>query len=464
MLDIVINNGHVIDPLNRISSKLNIGLNNNKITCISNKQLTGAIEINAEKLIVAPGFIDMHMHEDLYNAKDDVFEDCISNAMLNMGVTTVVGGNCGLGPKNPIEYLDAVDRKGYPINIAMFAPHESLRNTFGDFNKYGPIDNKSIEKMAKLLQQQLDEGCIGLSLGIEYIPGISQYEATELMKVAAKNHKLVAVHQRGDAERAIPSIEEIVNCAMSSNAALQISHISSMCSFGQMEEALSAIDYYKSQGLDIGFDCYPYYAFCTFIGSAVFDEGFLEKFNLNDDAYTKLQMTSGEFAGKSCTKETFTAQRNKDPNALVIAHLLREEEVDMAIAHPASIVVSDGLYNNGQGHPRGSGTFPRLVNEFVNKKKLFSLETAIEKMTCLPSKRMGFQSKGNLGIGSDADITIFDLNAIEDCATYIEPLKRPTGIEYVIIGGEIALKKGVILNNKLGKSIRNEVITNGENA
>lgn len=454
MFDIVINNGIIIDPFNKINSKLNIGISNGKIACISRECLSGSTEINAESFIVSPGFIDMHMHEDPYNAKDDSFELCISNSMLNMGVTTAIGGNCGLGPSDPIEYLNSVDLLGYPINLAMYAPHESLRNAFGDFDKYGPVDKESIEKMAKLLKRQLDGGCIGFSMGIEYIPGIDQYEATELMKVAAKGNKLVAVHQRGDAKQAISSIEEIINYAKLTMASLQISHVSSMCSFGQMSEVLSIIDNYRSQGLDIGFDSYPYYAYCTFIGSTCFDEGFLQKYDLDDDSYSKLEMTTGGFAGKRFSKDTFNNQRRKDPKSLVIAHLLGEEEVDMSITHPTGIIVSDGLYNNGQGHPRGSGTFPRFINEYVNKKKLLSLETAIEKITYMPAKRMGLSSKGTLSLGADADVTVFDFNKIEDCATYLEPLKKPIGIEYVVIGGEIALKNGNIVNSKLGKSIR----------
>ncbi|MFT5872164.1 MAG: N-acyl-D-amino-acid deacylase [Clostridium sp.] len=453
MFDIVINNGMVIDPFNNINSKLNIGILDGKIACISEERLCGNTEINAESLIVTPGFIDMHMHEDPYIAKDDSFKFCISNSMLNMGVTTAIGGNCGIGPIDPIEYLDAVDRLGYPINLAMYAPHEYLRNTFGDFDKYGPVDKASIEKMAKLLELQLEKGCIGFSMGIEYIPGIDKNEATQLMKVAAKGHKLVAVHQRGDAKEAISSVEELINYAKSTKAALQISHVSSMCSFGQMKETLSIIDKHRSEGIDIGFDSYPYYAFCTFIGSTCFDEGFLGKYDLNDDSYSKLEMTSGE-PGKRFSKETFDKQRKEDPKVLVIAHLLGEEEVDMSISHPVGIIVSDGLYNNGQGHPRGSGTFPRFINEFVNKKKIMSLKTAIEKITYMPAKRMGLASKGTLSIGTDADVTVFDLDKIEDGATYLEPSKKPIGIEYVVIGGKIALKHGNIVNDRLGKAIK----------
>lgn len=454
MFDTVINNGLVIDPKNRISSRLNIGVKNKKIASISREHLSGEQEINAEGLIVTPGFLEIHMHEDLYDNKEDTFAFCISNTMLNMGVTTAIGGNCGIGHRNPIEYLDAVDRKGFPINFGLFAPHESLRNAFGNFNKYGTVDKESIEKMAKLLKQQLEQGCIGLSLGIEYIPGINHNEAIELMKVAASSNKLVAVHIRSDAVQTVSSVEEVVEYAKSTNASLQISHVGSMGSFGQMEEALAAIDNYRSQGLDIGFDSYPYYAYCTFIGSAVFDEGFLEKYGLNEDGYSRLEMGSGELVGKICSKELFLEQRKKNPNSLVIAHLLNEREVDLAIAHPAGIVASDGLFNNGQGHPRGSGTFPKLIKEYVKNKKSLTLENAIEKITYMPAKRLGITSKGTLSNGADADITIFDLNKIEDMATYLEPLKPPSGIEYVIIGGKIALKQGTIINNKLGKSIR----------
>ena len=143
-----------------------------------------------------------------------------------------------------------------------------------------------------------------------------------------------------------------------------------------MAETMSIIDYYRSQGMDIGFDSYPYYAFCTFIGSACFDDGFLNKYDLSDDSYCKLEMASGELQGKRCTKETFEEQRLKDPKALVIAYPLGEKKVDMAIPHPVGILVSYGLYNNGQGNPRGSGTYPRLINEYVDKKKLLTLVDA----------------------------------------------------------------------------------------
>ena len=454
MFDIAINGGNIIDPANKISAKLNIGIRNGKITAITNEALHACKEIDAKATIVAPGFIDMHIHEDIYDDSTDTVNYCISNSMLKMGVTTAVAGNCGLsiGYKEENAYLSAIDRLHSPINLAMLCPHENLRNAFGSFDKYGPVDRETIGRMTKLLDEKLGQGCIGLSMGLEYIPGTDSFEIEALMEIAAKHQKVTAVHMRSDAEASIDAVKELIN-ATKGKAALQISHLSSMCSFGQMEEALTIVDMNRSHGYNIAFDSYPYYAYCTFIGSAVFDDGFLEKYKMGKEAYSKIEIASGRYAGTRCTEELFRHIRAEEPQALAIAHLLSEREVDMAVIHPAGMVASDGLLVGGLGHPRASGTFPRLINEYVNKKRLLSLESALEKITYMPAKRYGL-NKGTLSIGADADITIFN-SSIQDCASFTEPLKAPQGIEYVIIAGKVALEKGNIIDGKLGSAIRN---------
>lgn len=459
MFDLVIHNGFVIDPGSRIYAKLNVGVKNGKIAAVTRDRISGTAEIDAEGLTVTPGFIDMHIHEDPYNPEQDDFEFTISDSMLKMGVATVVGGNCGLGcgmgsMTDPVIYLDAADRRGYPVNIGMLAPHEKLRETFGNFSRYDPVGKEIIDNMAKRLQADLEGGCLGLSLGFEYDPGINAAEAAALMAVAGRNDKVVAVHQRSDGDEAVSSVEEVIGYAAGTGARLQISHLSSMCSFGSMEEAISIIDSCRSKGQDVGFDGYPYYAFCTTLGSAVFDEGFLDKYHYGDEYYARLKVGGYDPQGRKMDKKTFYSLREKDPGALVVADLLNAAEVDQCIIHPAAVVVSDGLYSNGQGHPRGSGTFPRLIREYVIEKKLLSLEDAVEKITWLPAERMGLTGKGSLKPGSDADITIFDLSRIRDGATYEEPRKAPEGIDYVVIGGKIAMKHGAIVNRRLGKSVR----------
>jgi len=248
-------------------------------------------------------------------------------------------------------------------------------------------------------------------------------------------------------------MREVIEAAEAAGAPLQISHVGGMCAFGQMESAISMIDRHKANGMDLGFDCYPYNAFCTSIGSAVFDDGFLADVGRDDAGYGDLEVASGSHRGERCTKDSFLALRKAEPEALMVAHLMDETEVDRAVGHPGCLIASDGVYRDGQGHPRGAGTFPRLIREYVINKKLLSLEEALRKITCAPAKRYGFD-KGTLSIGADADITIFDLNKIRDGATFMDSGKEPEGIETVILGGRTALAGGKIVDGTLGKSIR----------
>lgn len=452
-MELAIKNGTVIDPFHKVSAKLNIGVDQGKIVALTKEDIAAEVEVDAEGLIVCPGFIDMHMHEDSYQKEQDTFDLLISNCMLKMGVTTAIGGNCGIGARHPVEYLKAVDRLGYPINLGLFVPHESIRQEVGTFSRYESIDPKYMKSMQSFLQEQLEGGCLGLSLGLEYDPGINSEEAISLMSIAGKNKKLVAIHQRSDGNQALAAIEEIIQYADQTHAKLQISHLSSMCSFGNMEDVLSFIDTYRIKGIDIGFDGYPYDAFCTFAGSAIFDTGFLKKYNYGAEYFAKLCVASSD-PHEQFDEKTFYQFRESNPDALIVADLLNEAEVDRCLSHPCCIVVSDGLYSNGQGHPRGSGTFPRLIHEYVVHKKTLTLDGAIEKMTSMPAKRLGLSHKGTLGVGADADITIFDLNKIKDQATYRDPFKQPTGIEYVLINGQIALKHGEIIQSNLGKAVR----------
>ena len=455
MFDLAIKNGHVIDPVNKISARLDLGISDGKIACLSSGPIKGAEEIDASGLIVTPGFVDIHIHEDPYDSGEDSFEFCISHTMLKMGVTTAVGGNCGItwGHKNPLAYLDAADEQGFPINIALLVPHDTLRAQSGVTDFYQKAQPQEVEEMVKRLQIFLNGGCVGFSIGPEYIPGTSAEELMALFGVAGRYQRVASAHIRYDAKKSVIALEEAIDAAQSGGTPLQISHIGGMCAFGQMERAISLIDAHKAKGMDLEFDCYPYYAFCTTIGSAVFDDGFLDDLGRGDKSYGDLEIASGTHRGERCTKESFEAVRKAEPDALVVAHLMDEKEVDLALSHPGCLIASDGLYKGGQGHPRGAGTFPRLIREYVLNKKMLSLEEAVRKITYAPAKRFGLE-KGTLSVGADADVTIFDLSKIKDGATFMESTKEPSGIEYVILEGKTALKKGRIVNDRLGKSVR----------
>ena len=447
----VVKNGRVIDPYNNIDSKLNIVIKDGKILEITPYEISGEKNIDATGLIVCPGFIDIHMHEDMYHNEEDYLDEWIAKSMLNMGVTTCIGGNCGINLTEPLTYLDAVDRLKLPVNIGLMAGHTNIREcVVENSNKYNPIQTDDIKKIMYTAREYLEGGCFGISYGIRYVPGITELELIEVSKACKPENKIINAHVRDDAKNIIWATKEFIKVGMKLDIPIQNSHIGSMGGYGQMKELLRLLDSVKSSGLDITSDCYPYYAFSTRIGETTYDDGFLERYNID---YDSIEISEGKYKGQRCTKNIFEELRKNSPDTITVGHVMNEKDIDMAILHPNVMIASDGFLHKEQGHPRAAGTFPRLIDKYVKTGKL-SLYDAINKMTTMPAKKLGLSNKGNLSKGSDADITIFSYDEIKDNATFDNPIKKPDGIKYVLIKGSVALKDGEIVNGKLGTSVR----------
>ena len=447
----VVQNGRVIDPYNNIDSKLNIVIKDGKILEITPYEISGEKNIDATGLIVCPGFIDIHMHEDMYHNEEDYLDEWIAKSMLNMGVTTCIGGNCGINLTEPLTYLDAVDRLKLPVNIGLMAGHTNIREcVVENSNKYNPIQTDDIKKIMYTAREYLEGGCFGISYGIRYVPGITELELIEVSKACKPENKIINAHVRDDAKNIIWATKEFIKVGMKLDIPIQNSHIGSMGGYGQMKELLRLLDSVKSSGLDITSDCYPYYAFSTRIGETTYDDGFLERYNID---YDSIEISEGKYKGQRCTRNIFDELRKNSPDTITVGHVMNEKDIDMAILHPNVMIASDGFLHKEQGHPRAAGTFPRLIDKYVKTGKL-SLYDAINKMTTMPAKKLGLSNKGNLSKGSDADITIFSYDEIKDNATFDNPIKKPDGIKYVLIKGSVALKDGEIVNGKLGTSVR----------
>ena len=426
----VVKNGRVIDPYNNIDSKLNIVIKDGKILEITPYEISGEKNIDATGLIVCPGFIDIHMHEDMYHNEEDYLDEWIAKSMLNMGVTTCIGGNCGINLTEPLTYLDAVDRLKLPVNIGLMAGHTNIREcVVENSNKYNPIQTDDIKKIMYTAREYLEGGCFGISYGIRYVPGITELELIEVSKACKPENKIINAHVRDDAKNIIWATKEFIKVGMKLDIPIQNSHIGSMGGYGQMKELLRLLDSVKSSGLDITSDCYPYYAFSTRIGETTYDDGFLERYNID---YDSIEISEGKYKGQRCTKNIFDELRKNSPDTITVGHVMNEKDIDMAILHPNVMIASDGFLHNEQGHPRAAGTFTRLIDKYVKTGKL-SLYDAINKMTTMPAKKLGLSNKGNLSKGSDADITIFSYDEIKDNATFDNPIKKPDGIKYVLI-------------------------------
>ncbi len=448
MLDIKIVNGKIIDIENKRIIEGDLGIKDGKITDIGSVPAEAKHVIDAKGKHISPGFIDIHMHEEDFSLTLKKEYD-ISDTMLNMGVTTCAVGNCGNNRQAIKELFDFINEKGNPVNYLTYIGHNFLRVEVGNTDIYKKSSKEQIEKMQKIIAESIDFGAIGVSYGLEYCPGIDTEEAIKITKeIQGRDDLLLAAHYRKDAIHALDSINEMAYIGRETQIPFQISHLSSCSAFGNMTEALDLIQEIRDDGLDIMVDAYPYDAFSTFIGSAVFDDGCLETWNKD---YSAIMLTEEPFKGMYCDKELFEKARKEYPKMLAVAYVMNEEEIIEALNHPLVMVASDGIYRNHSGHPRGAGTFPRVIGKYVRDEKVMEFFDAIYKMTYMPARRLKLKNKGLLKVGYDADITIFNYDTIIDKATFQEPQLRPEGIDYVIIDGKLAIEEGKTVNNTSGK-------------
>lgn len=449
MYDLLIKNGIIIDPIEG-KAKTNIALKDGEIAKLSQNNLSAKKEINAEGQYISPGFIDIHIHEDkLINNK---IEFDVFKTMVLMGVTTAVGGNCGFSSQNLSNYFDELEKKKPLINYLSLSGYGSLREKAGVKDNYKDISGSKFKEIKRLLKEDLEAGSLGLSFGLEYTPGISTKEMIELSELIAEYpDRLVTAHYRFDSLRALESIAELIIISRETGQKMQISHLGSCTAYGQTTEALKMIEQANKAGVDLMADIYPYDAFSSYIGSAVFDPGCFKNWGIN---YQAVKILEGKYKGHKCTKEIFKYLRKNEVDTLVAVSAMDEEEIVEAIQNPLLMIASDGLLNNGQGHPRSAGTFPRVIAKYVREEKQISLKDAVKKMSYLPAKRIGLKQKGRIKAGYDADLTIFDFAKIKDNATFEEPTKAPTGINHVLIKGVEIVQQSKLTGKRSAEIIK----------
>ena len=453
--DVVILNGRVIDPESKLDANRNVGIKEGSIQMITEKPIKGKTTIDASGLVVAPGFIDMHQHgQDQENYTYKVLD----------GVTTVL--ELEMGTADVDKWYSEREGRAF-VNYGVSVGHVPLRmEIMHDPGGFAPVadavyksaSDSEIVMLKEGIAHGLNRGALGVGFGLMYTPAASRWEVLEMFRIAGRTKAPCFVHMRyaglKEPNNCIAALEEIISASVITGAPLHVVHITSL-GFGYTPRMLQMIREARSRDNDITVECYPYTATQTTIESAVYDEGWQESFGIT---YSDLQWAA---TGERLTPESFAKYRKT--GGMVIAHSISEDIVKSTIGDSMVIIASDGTLSGGKGHPRGTGTFARVLGKYVREEKLLSLSEGLRKITLMPAKRLeiispAFKNKGRICTGADADITIFDPELIIDQATYEEPAKYSKGISYVLVNGTVVVNNGQLQENIYpGKAVRGTI-------
>jgi N-acyl-D-aspartate/D-glutamate deacylase len=445
--DLVIANGHVMDPATGLDAVRQVGIRAGKIAAVSPEALHGRATLDVKGLVVAPGFIDLHSH-------GQTPENYRFKAMD--GVTTALEMEVGVSPVSP--WYAAREGKSL-INFGASSGHLPARMAvMHDSGTLLPRD-KAVERAATLDEQRkiealirrgLDEGGLGVGLGIAYIPLASRAEILGLFRLASEKKTAVYVHMRngGPVEPGvIDALQEVIADAAATGAAAHVVHITSM-GLRETPLCLEMIEGARRRGLDVTTEAYPYTAGMTDIGSAIFSEGWQARqggitFNDLQWAATGERLTAASFA------------RYRKQGGMIAIHSIPEDIVKLAIGNPLVMIASDGILENGKGHPRAAGTFTRVLGRYVREQHVLTLMDALRKMTLLPARRLGIESKGRIAVGADADLAIFDAGRVMDHATFENPAQYSEGMVYVLVNGVPVVRNGRLVEGATpGRGLR----------
>ena len=439
--DTVIQGGRVMDPESGLDSVVNIGILEGQVRAISGDNLDGSRVIDATGLIVAPGFVDLHRHGQSERAYRLQVQD---------GVTT--GLELEIGTPNAATWY-AEREGGQLVNYGVSIGHIGVRaRAMGDsvlgsggITARQQSSPDQISETEQLIREGLAQGAIGVGFGTAYTPGATMDEIEHMFSVAADLGVTAFVHMRGGLE----GLDSTLTAANNAAASLHIVHANSSGG-GNILEFLEMIQMAQDEGRDVTTEAYPYGASQTGIQSALFDDWE----SWDDERFERHQWVR---TGERLNRETFSNYREEGGS--VIIHGRTEEMTLAAVTSPLTIVASDG----GTGHPRGAGTFARILGRYVREQGALELMDALARMTILPTLRLeefvpAMKTKGRIRIGSDADITIFDPETVIDRATYLEGSLTSDGIEYVLVNGIPVVYEGEIAEGvRPGKAIKAEM-------
>ncbi len=456
--DTLIRNASVLDGSGSDAQIIDVAISGGRIGAIGLAlSCRASRQVDANGLVLAPGFIDVHTHDDTY-----VIRKPEMLAKLSQGVTTVIVGNCGISaapvrlrgePPDPMNLLGNADAFRYPtftaymaairgaqpaVNVGALVGHTALRNNHMDRLDRSATDAE-IDAMQAQLCEALECGALGLSTGLAYMSAnaSSTEEVLKLAQPLASAGAVYTTHMRTEADGIRDAMEEAFAIGRASGVPVIVSHLkcAGIANWGRSGEVLHALDAARASQL-AGCDCYPYAA-----GSSTLD---LRQVDPRVEITITWSTPHPEKAGRSLAQIAETwglsqleAARRLQP-AGAIYHSISEEDMRRILAHPATMIGSDGLPNDPRPHPRLWGTFPRVLGRYSRDEELIPLAEAVRKMTGMPAQRFRLPKRGLIREGFAADLVLFDPAKIVDTATFADPVRPAEGIVGVWVNGVLS--------------------------
>ena len=506
--DLLIIGGDVIDGTGAPAYRADVGVLAGVITEIGDLSGRSAVDVvDASGHVVAPGFIDPHTH-----ARGAIFEIPTADNLVRQGVTTIVEGNDGSSPLELGAFFDSLVTIGRTApNFAMFIGHGSIRSEVIGSEDRAP-DAAELESMRALVVRGMREGALGLSTGLFYLPGsfAETEEVIELSKVAATFGGMYISHMRNEDVNVLESVRETIRIGREAGLPVQMTHhkVGGQVNFGRSAESIELMRAARAEGVDVTFDQYPYTASSTGLSSiiptwaraggdqaqrqrlldpavrrrAVADMMAFVQMRFGDDP-SKIQLVSCRFDDGSAgafpedlagwTLADVFEERGISATPARIAdlileidtvggcsaifHSFDEGDIERFMQSEGGMIGSDGTlvhFGEASPHPRGYGTFPRVLGVYVRERGVLTLEDAVRRMTSVTADRLGFTGRGRLVLGGVADITVFDPATVIDQATFDEPHQYPLGIPHVFVAGIAIVRDSEVTGARPGVVLR----------
>ncbi len=513
--DILITNGNVIDGTGERGVELRIAIRGDTIVAMG-PDIEGSADriIDARGLVVSPGFIDMHAHSE----RALVLDGRAASFVLQGVTTQLLGEQSSAGPiqgkadprsfsadeervQQPLVtwttlagYFETLEKQGIATNVASFVGSGQVRTCVIGYEDRPPTESE-LEEMKRLVAEAMEQGAVGLSSGLSYVPNIfaETEELIALAEVAADYGGLYGTHLRETGEEPLRGLREAIRIAREAKIPVEIMHLNSSAR-EKYDEFARTIDQARSNGLDITANVYPYLRGMGGLRGrlpAWAQEGGIEKLleRLRNETmrrrigqeleggdpslWERMMIGSADESVNGKTVAQIASERGVDPAVVVMDVVLEEEgsaysmtlnnteeNLTKALQLPWVHIGSDGssitleTFRGARAHPRFLGSFPRMLRKYVREGGVLTLEEAIHKMTLHGARRLGLVDRGQIAVGKKADVVIFDAQSTSDIATFEDPLHYSTGIHHVLVNGKVVVDKGQHTGAKPGRVLR----------